>query len=436
MPMTLFPRYQEWLLLTATIQNRRADSVMKYLDSLIQHLERTGVSYNYYLTVCDVFFTTDYWLKANPRYTPAHASVEDLYRLAVKRLCEIFKCTVNVLPRELELMFGRGMTWEGFKVDIIQGRARNATQDEIRKYRVVFKQGKVWQFPHWESHPTEVLKPVDSSVMYDPTAGLKRREGDNYYQGYAYFVMTMGRDLFLRKHATGGAQERDGIYHSNYTGGGTVLCAGSMLIEGGVVKVVRSDSGHYKPQEGNMVSLLMALQMHGVDTRKIQVVNFSASQVVMAPQFIEANGDWTSFVTDREYAPLSNGYAYSYLQSSLQTADQEVGDRIAPEIPRVQGNGNYTGKYIGNNPNLPANLPKPPQAPPRPPRPSQMQPHPQQGHMRMVNGVMRSGRPLPPLPGQQRSGRALPPLPDQRSGLSTRVGQNAPLVNEDLYQTK
>lgn len=42
MPMTTFPRYMEWLLLTGTIQNRREDTVMKYLDSLIQHLERSG----------------------------------------------------------------------------------------------------------------------------------------------------------------------------------------------------------------------------------------------------------------------------------------------------------------------------------------------------------------------------------------------------------
>lgn len=435
MPMTLFPRYQEWLLLTATIQNRRADSVMKYLDSLIQTIERSGVSYNYYLTICDLFFTTDYWLKANPRYSPAHASVEDLYRLAVKRLCEIFKCTVNVLPRELELMFGRGMTSEGFKTDIIQGRSRTATQEDVRKYRAVFKQGKVWQFPHWEAHPTELLKPVDSASLYDPKAGLKRKEGDNFYQGYAYFVMTMGRDLFLRQHSIGGVQEHNGIYHSNYTGGGAVLCAGSMLIEGGVVKVVRSDSGHYKPQEGNMVSLLLALQMHGIDIRNIQVVNFSATQVVSAPKFIEANGDWTNFITDREYAPLNNGYAYAYLQSSLQEADKEVG-KIAPEIPRVQGHGNYTGKYIGNNPNLPPNLPKPPQAPPRPPRPGMVQPQAPQGHMRMVNGVMRSGRQLPQLPGQQGSGRKLPPLPGQRSGFSSPVAPKVRVGDEDLYQTK
>jgi len=427
MPMNLWPRYPEWLLLTAGIQGRRADTPMKYLDSLIQHLERHPVAYNYYLNICDVFFTADYWLKANPCYTPAHAAVENLYQLAVKRLCDIFKCTVNVLPRELELMFGRGMTYDGYKTDLLQGRARTADRDELGKYRVVFKQGKAYQFPHWEAHPAEVLKPVESSVMYEKKVGLKKRDDDMYCVGYAFFVMTMGRDLYLRKHSLGGERKLDGVYHSNYTGGAAVLCAGSMLVEGGVIKVVRSDSGHYKPEERNMVSLLLALQMHGVNISKIKIVDFSGRWVELAPAFIETNGDWTKFVTDRDSAATTNGYAYANFQSDLQRAPAHV----APGTPRVQGVPAFDGKYIGKNPNLPPNFAKPPQAPPRPPRPGQ-------APLTMQNGQVRSGRALPPLPRQVRTGRPLPPLPGQgrnTPGYSVRVPGPRQMGEQDLYQT-
>ena len=404
--MHVMPRYQEWLLLTAGVSNRRADTVMKYLDSLIQRLERHPVAYNCFLTTCDLFFTADYWLKVNRGYTPAHASMEDLYRLAVKRLCELFHCSVNVLPRELELMFGREMSYDGFKTDLIQGRARSATRDEMNQYRVVFKAGKAHQFPHWEPHPTEALKPVDSAHMYQKNVGLKRDANDVHCVNFAYFVMTMGRDLYLRKHSLGREQKHDGNYHSNYTGGGAVLCAGSMLIEGGVIKTVRSDSGHYKPTEQNMVSLLLALQMHGVNIANVRVVNFRATQIALAPEFIEANGDWTKFVDQRNIAPMNNQAAFSSLQADLQNAPSNV----APHVPRTGRPVGLDTHFVGKNAHLPPNYPK---APPRPPRPGQMPMQAAQGRQ------MRSGRPLPPIPGQ----RGTP-------GYNVRVPQV-----EDLYQT-
>ncbi len=406
MPMHVMPRYQEWLLLTAGVSNRRADTVMKYLDSLIQRLERHPVAYNCFLTTCDLFFTADYWLKVNRGYTPAHASMEDLYRLAVKRLCELFHCTVNVLPRELELMFGREMSYDGFKTDLIQGRARSATRDELNQYRVVFKAGKAHQFPHWEPHPTEALKPVDSAHMYQKNVGLKRDANDMHCVNFAYFVMTMGRDLYLRKHSLGREQKHDGNYHSNYTGGAAVLCAGSMLIDGGVIKTVRSDSGHYKPTEQNMVSLLLALQMHGVNIANVRVVNFRATQIALAPEFIEANGDWTKFVDQRNIAPMNNQAAFSSLQADLQNAPPNV----APHVPRTGQPVGLDTHFVGKNAHLPPNYPK---APPRPPRPGQMPMQAAQGRQ------MRSGRPLPPIPGQ----RGTP-------GYNVRVPQV-----EDLYQT-
>lgn len=405
MPMFVMPRYQEWLLLTAGVPNRRADTVMKYLDTLIQRLERHPVAYNSFLTTCDLFFTADYWLKVNRGYTPAHAAMEDLYTLAVKRLCELFHCTVNVLPRELELMFGREMSYDGFKTDLVQGRARSATRDELSQYRVVFKAGKAHQFPHWEMQPTHALKPVDSSHMYEKGVGLKRDANDMHCVNFAYFVMTMGRDLYLRKHSLGREQKHDGNYHSNYTGGGAVLCAGSMLIEGGVIKTVRSDSGHYKPTEQNMVSLLLALQMHGVNITNVRVVNFRATQVALAPEFIEANGDWTKFVDQRNIAPMNNQAAFSSLQADLQNAPPNV----ASHVPRVGRPVGLDTQYVGKNPNLPPNYPK---APPRPPRPGQMP-------AQMQGAQPRARRPLPPIPSQ----RGTP-------GYSVRI----PHV-EDLYQT-
>jgi hypothetical protein len=240
-------------------------------------------------------------------------------------------------------------------------------------------------------NPADALKPVDSSKMYEKGVGLKRQQGDVYHVDFAYFVMTMGRDLYLRKHSLGHQNGHDGNYHSNYTGGGAVLCAGSMLIEGGVIKTVRSDSGHYKPTEQNMVSLLLALQMHGVDIRNVRVVNFLGSQVALAPEFIEANGDWTRFVDQRNIAPANNQSAFDNLQEELAKLPQGV----AAHIPRVKRPDGQQPHLVGKNPHLPKNYPK---APPRPPRPGQMP-------MQMMQpGPARYGRPLPPLPGQRRGG--------------------------------
>src|SRR5262249_19387556 len=88
-----------------------------------------------------------------------------------------------------------------------------------------------------------------------------------------------------------------GIYHSSYLAGGTAMCAGSMLIEGGVIRKVKSDSGHYQPTDSDMLALLQCLRMLNVPIQNVVVVDFEGRSEVSAPSFFQANATGTSWLT-------------------------------------------------------------------------------------------------------------------------------------------
>jgi hypothetical protein len=48
-----------------------------------------------------------------------------------------------------------------------------------------------------------------------------------------------------------------------------VQCSGTMLIESGVIKRIRINSGHYQPGVSNLRALVMALRMWGVPMGRI-----------------------------------------------------------------------------------------------------------------------------------------------------------------------
>src|ERR1041385_6372527 len=103
--------------LPTTITNtrkRRGDGVLDRVDELLR-LHNSGTSqWGSMVHACDLFFTLDYWLKwyktGGSYETDQAGNVTELYGTVLRLLCMGFQCTVNVLPRELETMFGRELT--------------------------------------------------------------------------------------------------------------------------------------------------------------------------------------------------------------------------------------------------------------------------------------------------------------------------------------
>ncbi|MFN7920351.1 MAG: hypothetical protein U0Q16_09655 [Bryobacteraceae bacterium] len=287
---------------SVTFAIRNNDQILKRIDFLVGSYNRAaGDDFARALIHADLYFVTDYWLKNCQRSGKMERgrqpAVYALFVCVVNELCQQFGVTVNVLPRELEMMFGRVLSDVGVKVDSEEERARYLKRKDIEKYRVWFKNGRAYQADWWKKNSKGRIKPVSSARAYNPKAFVKSNDGTRFdNENYGPFIMTMGREIYMMTHNPGRYGEQEGIYHSSYLAGGAVSCAGSMLIVDGRIKRIRTDSGHYKPTPSNTLAFLLTLRMFGVPLEDVWVEDFEGRMAVTAMQFLKCGANWTSLM--------------------------------------------------------------------------------------------------------------------------------------------
>ena len=260
---------------------RKSDIVLDRIDHLIAAYHKTIEAPLKFVYLSDIFMTADYWLKLlgmKQSGAKVHIDLETgrekpmwaLYRCAAAQLRKTLGCTINGLPRELELMWGRSLSWCGVDVDMKKQCAEYISRSEAAKYRLWFRNGMAWMLPWWNTSGGDKPELANSRHAYDAKAMAKRIDAKDY----GFFVLTMSRDLYMAKHRVFGGEGNPGFYHSSYVAGDSVQCSGTMLIEGGVVKRIRLNSGHYMPHESNLRALIMALRMWQVNCEAIVFEDF------------------------------------------------------------------------------------------------------------------------------------------------------------------
>lgn len=104
-------------------------------------------------------------------------------------------------------------------------------------------------------------------------SGRERNLPGGINSGVAGFAMTLNRTLFVH----GGHQVagREGnfysFYHSSYAGGEDVICTGCLSAIDGKLIYINNDSGHYKPTPQQILLVLDALRVQGVDMTDVRV---------------------------------------------------------------------------------------------------------------------------------------------------------------------
>jgi len=300
----------------------RADAIMLRVDAILQQVATHSGDTGYYLCACDLYFTVDYWLKKNTRATnPAYDIMFELFTVTVSTLTRIFRCTVNVLPRELDLTFGRTLSRHGKELDELRGLRQPVAPAELNYMRLLFEGGKAYRI----SKSNGGRKLVNSKDFHNPAIG--------FFSGFAGFVMSMSREIYIARHECVGAVKEGNFYHSSYFLGGPVMSAGSLWIENGVVKWICADSGHYQPHDTNMVSLLMALRMHGVSLAGVNITDYSHRKTLTAEAFLAANGKWNAFADRRDASVAERRKIHNeYMQQNLGPARTawRNGKKVAP----------------------------------------------------------------------------------------------------------
>lgn len=318
------PGLEKWLHdSSVTLAFRNSDPILKDIDYLIASANKRADLKE--IVLCDLFFSLDYWLKvyrSHPKKMEARRSpaIFALYQFVVRELCRIFHCSVNTLPRELELMFGRSLSAAGVSTDGDGSHVRYLSAAELRRYRLYFKGGKAYQFPWWEGASGGALRLAESKYAYDPKAAVKNAEMD---PNFGFFVMTMGRELYMAKHEISSGSR---MFHSSYNHGNTTMAAGSMLIEAGRIKAIQANSGHYQPHANNMLALLQALRMFSVPLGEITMISYDGKTRVNALSYVKDHAKWHDMLV----------YQGRTLDANKRAFDEKKRLGLTPTGPRPQ----------------------------------------------------------------------------------------------------
>lgn len=331
---TLIPTLTQWRRdSSVAFAFRSSDMILSRIDTLLDLFHNRSTS-TAAVIACDLFFTLDYWLRSYRTTTSMEKgrleAIQALYAAVANLLCKRLNCTINSLPRELELMFGRELSDLGVQTDTVEQRGMYILKRaEIQKYRLRFRGGRVYRYT-WMDKETGPMKlvPVNSSDYYDQSKDKKHT-----LAGWGSFVMTMNREIYMAKHWVGQYGEENGFFHSAYLGGQPVSCAGSMLVEHGRILKVRGDSGHYKPTDSNMFALLQALQMLGVLLKDMKVVSFDGKVETSAPQFFKTNANWDLLVKNQEVTHADN--KWGHLAQPDQGSNNFNIDKHRPNLNKV-----------------------------------------------------------------------------------------------------
>jgi hypothetical protein len=246
------------------------DAKLAIIGGYLEDLTTKGEAWDRLALYGQIYFLADYWLRHNDA-DKRKASVNDVYLTAVDKLCQKLDCTVNVLPSKLEEYWGRYLGthgWGGCDRPVTTGASpKIAIYLERKKaelYRLTFIRGLAYQLTWFRDPPFVLALAESASVGFDDKSG-----GQMFEPNWGGFALSMGRDFYMAKHR--GGYSSDDFFHSSYLAGGAVMCTGSLLIEAGVVKGVKNDSGHYRPRIEHLVNVVETLKMYGVDIAQVTV---------------------------------------------------------------------------------------------------------------------------------------------------------------------
>jgi hypothetical protein len=304
--------------------DRKNDPILIRIDTIVEALNGTKSGGESLYLYAELYFATNYWLKTlTLRHDPKmqkgrETAIRDLCRFAITKLAAACQVSIQALPNELEKLYGKGLSEHGKHQDSAQalGVSHYMERAETNRYRVHFIGGKAYQ-EEWRV-PNPKLKLVDSIFWHESTANRNEvallpgpdgnlRQVQVLEYLWAYFVMSMSRDIYMGPHMSiskgSDSEGKVGVVHSSWLAGTAVQCSGSMLIEKGVVKGIRNNSGHYQPSDNHMVNVLELLRTVGVPLKDVEVVDYMNDRQLSGDEFLAERGNWDNILKRSKWRP-------------------------------------------------------------------------------------------------------------------------------------
>ncbi|MES9898092.1 MAG: hypothetical protein ABW148_03610 [Sedimenticola sp.] len=282
---TNFPTFSQWKSASKVGGRlgkpyRREDKALLRIDRMVKSLNRRLADGARCYRLAGLFFTTMWWVN-NHKYDPKmhldrRRAILSLNLTVSRDLSRALGCGHNVLATRLQELYGTGMSDHGVQTDAAEN-PEYMSAAERESYRVIFKGGRAYHFKYDNSSSTPELVPHDTQNLISTEMDDNNRDG-------IIFVMSMSHQLYAGISGSGGVREpmmdeaqphylgmKKVIYHSCFLRGFSVLCAGTISFDNGIIVGIRNDSGHYQPRDTSMAKMLQHLKTIGVDISKITV---------------------------------------------------------------------------------------------------------------------------------------------------------------------
>lgn len=258
--------FQQSTDLSIVFSGKRADDqLLQRIDALLDEHRRQDDLRAEAMVLCKLYYVADRWLRLADQGSAdvnsrRRGGVHGLYALVVTRLTELTGVPVNLLPNWLRETFGKAMVEHGVTVDLSQHAAYYLSPEERRELRLEFRGGLAYR------HVNGDLQLVNTRIIQP-----QGTRGNPIKEGFSGYVVSEAGDFYSGIHMVASQGQSDGRYHSSYTGGQPVLCAGEIKIEKGALLEINTESGHYRPGPEKLALAVELLGLYGVDLERLRV---------------------------------------------------------------------------------------------------------------------------------------------------------------------
>lgn len=251
-------------------------------------------------------------------------ALKEIESEVTKELCNIFQCTPNILPNRIEERFATVMTAHGIKTDELTVRngkqVRKLEEAELQATKVIFERGL--------GYVMELTAMALTRVKADTR---KNNQKNDKHRIWCYGYVFTENGLFMRNHRV--PSKKGVFFHSSYTSGGDVLCAGDISFSEGQLTSISNMSGHYQPENRKLVKCLEFLKKNQVNLDQVRVVLNSD-----VPKGLDAASALQSMSSKSEAKPfepfsLASSYSENFSQT-LRSGSQFLADPLAMVLAR------------------------------------------------------------------------------------------------------
>lgn len=356
---------------SVSMARRTADPVLARIDNLLDFYQARRFATEpeaqlYALAaLTDLFMATRYWIRlaADPTHHSALKperlpAVKALHGAVVARLGQEIGGDDQAVAEFVRDFKCRSMTDHGKVIDDYEG-PDTAPQTPVRAYyfktarraatAVRFRNGVAYRLGTHEGQKGRLVKlnsaDFESRMQRGKLVSLP---------GWAPFAMGPEGDLYMTRHFIDendeGNEYQEKIYHSNYTGGGPLIAAGTMLVVDGKILALRGDSGHYKPSDHNIAEALRVLATRGVDVPRIKIYDWREKNprpTLGAMRFIrEQRQEFFTEVADKKKAAIQRQALGGHQVQQLPPQQQQQQVVMPPSVASVHLNADHSMGYM------------------------------------------------------------------------------------------